>query len=324
MAITGLSEVFVPTLFADAVIEQYNYKNGLINSGLLAPNGLVQSIVDGPGLSGQVPMNAHISYTSSDSSVSTDDNTSIVGDALASTPQLVPKLSRNNRWNAAVLASQASGQDLIQYAASQVASYIVKDQQTILLAMLDGIFADNVANDASDMLQDNSLSSITSDMVIDAVYSIGESFDDVAVMIMHPLQFASLVKEDTTSLVPASQSPINLPLYKGIAVILDGRMPVATGVYDSYFIGRGAFGYGFNGNAGLGMRVDISHDQGNGRGVESLYASWDQAMAPWGFDYTGTSAAGTPTNLELDGATDWNRILQSRESAKIVKMTALV
>lgn len=325
MATTQLSDVFVPELFTSAVVEQYNFKNGLVKSGIFAPNSFVQDIVMGAGLGGKIPMNAHISFTSSDSSVSTDDPTDlIVGDALSSVPMYVPKLSRNNRWDAAVLASQASGQDLIAYAASQVADYIVKDQQTILLNVLDGIYLDDNTNDSDSMLIDNSGSSITSEMVIDAVYSIGESFDSIGAMVIHPLQMASLVKEDTTSLIPASQSPLGLPIYKGIPVILDGRMRVDTLVYEAYFVGLGAIGYGFNPNAGLGMRVDTLHAGGNGRGVQSLFASWDQAMAVYGLDYTGAATNGTPSNAELAAASAWNKVAQSRENIKIVKLLSLV
>ena len=217
------------------------------------------------------------------------------------------------------LASELAGSDALARIQDRTTAYWDRQLQRRLIASLNGVLADNIANDGGDMVFD--ISDETGDAakfnpsaVIDAAGTLGDSMDLVRGIAMHSDLYRQALKADLIEFVAPSVGSLRMPTYRGLAVFIDDSMPLVGGVYTSALFGAGAVGYGVTApSKAAGTEIENKPSAGNGGGQEILHSRVNLAVHPAGFTWKETTVASeSPTIAELGLAVNWDRVLERK------------
>ncbi len=329
MAITDLSNVFARVPFSEQVAELSRNKNALIASGAVVASPIIGGLITQGGLSFNIPFLHSTAINSPDAAVSTDTSGAIVPLAVSGDSQAGVKLSRNQAWSAYKLVASSNGENVLDFAASQVGEYWAREDNKSALSILAGIEADSIANHSSDLVNNQTTVAVTRDMIIDTAYTFSDAIEGL-ILIMHPQVAAALKKEDAAlwTRESPSGSALGFEFYLGMRVLVDATLtqgfPVA-GDFKTYIVRSGAFGFG---QADLGVdaaALDTDHAVGNGRGSDTLYSRRDFILHPDGYSWTGATQAGsTPTNAELATVGNYVRVYNDRRNVGVAALYSAV
>ena len=151
MATTRLSDVIVPVEFTDYIVQNTMEKTALVQSGVATRNGVIQAQLQAGADSFTIPN--WFDLGNEEANIVNDDPADLsVPYKINAGKQLVRKSFLHNSWSAMNLASELSGDDALQRIRSRTVAYWERQLQRRLIASLNGIIADNVANDGSDMV----------------------------------------------------------------------------------------------------------------------------------------------------------------------------
>jgi hypothetical protein len=337
MAGTQIADVIVPEVFNPYVQQLTEVKSRLIGSGALVSEPMLDQFLLGGGNTGNAPSWKDLA----------DDADNVSSDALPTVSDATPKktaavdeifvrLSRNQVWQTSDLAGDLAGSDPMASIASRVAAYRARRYQDVFVATITGLFADNAAapsgseHTAGDMTNDISGSSFTdgvtnfsAEAFIDAKLTMGDSMDDLALMMVHSVVYARMQKNNLIDFIPDSQGVVNIPTFQGVQVIVDDAMPKATSVYNTWLFGRGAVRLG-QGGPKTPTETFRNPLSGNGGGGETLHHRWELIMHPVGNKFVGTVTSGGPANAATSGnlahADSWMRVYPERKQVKIARL----
>ncbi len=317
MAVTRLTDVVIPSEFTDYVVQNTMETSALVQSGVVARNAVITGQLQAGADSFTVPFWNDLA----------DDEANIANDdpAVTATPrkltsekQVVRKSFLHNSWSAMNLASELSGDDALNRIRDRAAAYWTRQTQRRLIASLNGILADNVANDAGDMVVDISAevgaaAVFSASAVIDAAGTLGDQMGAVAGIAMHSDVYRKALKDDLIETIPDSQGR-NFQAFRGMAVIVDDLLPVNTGDYTTVLFTPGAVGWGMTApRVAEGTEVENLPGAGNGGGQQILHSRVNLAVHPSGFQWNEGSVAGeSPTIAELALAANWNRVVERK------------
>lgn len=331
MAVVRLSDVVVPEEFTDYIIQNSLVSNALAQSGVLVRNGVIEQQLQAGSDSFTVPNWFDLG----------DDEADIVSDdpAVNSTPrklttgkQLVRKSFLHNSWSAMNLASEMAGSDAINRIQDRAAAYWSRQLQKRLVASLNGILADNIANDSGDMILDISGATVadvdtdtvfSAAAVIDATAKLGDAMGTLTAIGMHSDTYRTALKADLIG-TRADSEGRNFQTFRGLAVIVDDGLPYvpAEGTaagddaqkYTTILFGSGAVGYGMAApKIADGTEIENLPSSGNGGGQQILHSRVNLGVHPAGFAWVeGTIAGESPSLTELVAAAHWNRIFERK------------
>lgn len=326
MATVQLSDIIDVTVFRDLPAVNSPEKTAFFESGIITRNGLLDELANSAGKTAELPF-----WKDLDGSV--EVNYSNDNPASIATPQKVvqgEQIARkafvNQGWSATDLASElAMGPRAMEHIRARTDAYFTRQWQRKLIASCNGILADNVASNSSDMVikvAAEATGSVTSstlfnrDAFTEAAFTMGDAKDSLRAIAVHSAILKQMVKNDDIVYIPDSQGQLTIPTYMGLRVIVDDGMPVRAGttsgfVYTSMLFGEGAFGYGV-GSPVMPVEVEREAAQGNGGGLETLWVRNTWLLHPFGYKSTGTPAGVSFTNAELAAATSWERILERK------------
>ncbi len=237
--------------------------------------------------------------------------------------------NRNQSWSSADLSGQLSGADPMSAIANRVAAYWARQEQRTTIATIQGIIADNIANDSGDMVKDVSTTGAIADSnrfsaeaFIDACQTLGDRQEDLAAIAVHSVIYTRMKKLNLIDFIPDSQGGDPIPTYQGRRVVVDDGMPVFTDTnlkYSSYIFSAGVLAYG-TGSPRVPTAVHRQELAGNGGGQEVLTQRRELILHPRGFKWLDASCAGqSPTNTELKAAANWDRVFE-RKLCRIVEL----
>lgn len=325
MADTKIADVIVPSEFTDYVTQNTMEASALVQSGILARNGVIEDQLTAGADSFTVPFWNDLA----------DDEANIAGDdpaetatpyKLTSGKQVVRKSFLHNSWSAMNLASEMSGDDAIDRIQERAAAYWTRQTQRRLIASLNGVLADNVANDSGDMVLDitaeTTLNGFSAEAVIDCAGTMGDQMGSVAGIAMHSDIYRKALKSDLVEFVPDSQGR-NFATFRGMAVVVDDLLPKALfnadpdpdyDVYTSVLFTPGAIGWGLTSpRIAEGTEIENKPSAGNGGGQQVLHSRVNLAVHPSGFQWLeGTVVDESPTIAELALAANWNRVVERK------------
>ena len=316
MAVVRLSDVIEPVKFTDYIIQNSMVRTALAESGVLVSNAVMQD---------QLTAGAH-AFTVPGWLDLADDEADVVDDAPSnnSTPhkigsfkQKVRKSFLHGSWSTMNLASEIAGDDAMIRIQNRVVAYWNRQVQKRLVSTLQGIEASNAANDGGDMILDitgETETAFSAAAVIDAAGTMGDAMDSLSAIAMHPDTYRKALKDDLIEFIPDSQGSLTMPTFRGLAVVMDEAMPVATGTYTSVLFGAGAVGYAMGApRIADGTEVENLPSSGNGGGQQVLHSRVNLAVHPLGFSWSDTAVAGeSPTIAELADATNWTRSIERK------------
>ncbi len=204
---------------------------------------------------------------------------------MATGKQIVRKSFLHASWSAMNLASELSGDDALKRIQDRAAAYWTRQAQRRLIASLNGILADNVANDSGDMVEDISTATGTAAnfsaaAVIDTAATLGDAMRDLTAIGMHSATYKAALKADMIQTLPDSQGGF-IQTFRGLGILVDDGLPVATGVYTTVLFGPGAVGYGLAApRIAAGTEVENLPSAGNGGGQQVLHSRVNLAIHP--------------------------------------------
>ena len=342
--LTQITDMIVLEVFTPYVQQVTEQKSRLIQSGALSRSPILDNFLAGGGLTVNVP--SFTDLDDDDDNVSTDDVADVIAatagaawpsPSLDATPlkitadqEIAVRLSRNNSWSSADLAAALAGADPMSSIADRVAFYWSRKLQKAYVATWNGVIKDNTANDSGDYTNDISggsfvdgVTNFSAEAFIDATATLGDSSDDLGIMMVHSIVKARMKKNNLIDFIPDSEGRVNIPTFQGYIVIEDDGMPVTSSVYDTWIFGSGATMLG-TGSPKVPTEAYREPLAGNGGGEEILTNRVEWCIHPIGHAYTGTAPNGGPGNgtgaNQLNVAGSWNRVYPERKQVKFARL----
>ncbi|MCP5006171.1 MAG: hypothetical protein GY941_19855 [Planctomycetes bacterium] len=339
--ITQITDVVVPEIFTPYIQQQTEQKSRLIASGAIARDGSIDAHLAGAGLTFNTPSFKDLDDDADN--VSTDAaSDSITGGSADSAPmkigtatEIAVRLSRNQSWSSADLAAALIGNDPMQAIGARVSDYWVRRLQTIFVATMTGVFADNAAaptgteHTQDDLTHDISATysagttDFSANAFLDATLTMGDSDQDLGMVFVHSIVFNRMQKNNLIDFIPDARGEVLIPTFLGRQVIRDDAMPNAAGTFETWIFGAGAVRLGMS-SPKVPTAVTRHEASGGGGGSEILFNRHEFCLHPAGHAYVGTSPNGGPTNAattnNLAAAASWQRVFSERKQIKIARL----
>jgi hypothetical protein len=321
-AVTKLTDVIVPELFTQYVMEATKEKSELINSGAIENNPQLDQLVNGGGTTLQMPKWNDLTGESQVFSETADIET----DKITAHKEIATLLLRAKGWSAHDLSAALAGDDPMRRIAERVAAWWIRDEKRIVMSILQGVFgAATMADHVLDITSETD-TKISGKAVLDAKQLMGDAADDLTLIYMHSAVFTELQKQQLIAYVQPANANIRIPTYLGYNVICDDSAPVTLGtggaadVFTTYLLSRGCIQRGTGTPVGF---VGTETFRNAKKSVDELYNRQAKVLHPKGMSWNAASnalAAETPSNSELATGTNWVR---AAAESKQVGMVAL-
>lgn len=339
--VTRLSDVVTPEIFTPYAQQLTQEKSRLIRSGALTADPVLSNELAGGGLTFNEP--SFKDLDNDEENVSTDDPAvDSTPNKIGSATEIQVRLSRNNSWSSMDLTADLIGTDPMQAIANRVSDYWVRRQQAAFVATMNGVFADNAAapagtdthtqNDMTHSLAalnggafSDGVTNFSAEAFIDATTTMGDSMEELTLVMMHSLVYAKALKNNLIDFIPDAVNPAAqaIPTFLGRTVVVDDGMPNAGGLFDTWLLGRGAVRWAA-GSPKVPTEVDRKASAGNGGGQDVLHNRVEWIIAPAGYAYAGTPPKGGPSNAatanNLAHAASWSRVFSERKQIRIARL----
>lgn len=325
MAVTRLTDAIVPEVFWPYMLKETKEKSAIFQSGILRADANLANFLSGGGRSVNVPFWKDLDNT--ESGIANDDPSSTATPGkIDSGKDIAFRQIRTRGWSSAKLVAELAGDDPQRRIAERVADYWRRQFQRILVSSLQGVFLDNIANDAADMVVTVGTDAvgapaatevISAEAILDTKQTMGDAAEDLETLVMHSAAFTKLQKLNLIDFIPDSEGRVRFPTYLGYRVIVDDNVTVVQGtnrkMYWTYLVANQSIGWA---EVPVATPVETDHKpaQGNGMGVDELWTRRQFVLHPYGIKFTDASTAGEfATNAELATAANWDRVYPERK-----------
>ena len=242
MAITSISDMqIVPNKFTEYTLQRTTEKSMLVRSGITVADPRVAQLINGTPKGGNlVQMPFYNPLTGEDEVFG---ETALTPDGITTGSEFATLLIRQKAWGDTDLSKVYGGDDPMSAIANMVADWWVVREQAMMLSIMKGILTPSTGA-LKDHILDVSAQAdgvISVDTTLDAKNLMGDAADKLGVVFMHSATYTRLQKNQQITTEFDSDLKVKIEYYLGYQVIVDDGMPVADGVYDTYFIGKGAF-----------------------------------------------------------------------------------
>jgi hypothetical protein len=286
---TQLADIIQPTAFTAYQVENSMVSTALYQSGVAIQNGEIEAQLGAGAESFTVPFWADLPDVEADI---TNDNPAILStpQKITAAKQIVRKSFVHASWSEMSLASELSGSSALKRVQSRVQNYWDRQWEKRLIASLMDVLYSNVANNGADMTLDvhslagtvtlpgtnitvpaNAFNGLS---VINTALTIGDRLSDMKAIAVHSYIFGEMLKNNEIQFFKPSDNSLQIPTYKGMAVIVDDNLTTATaGVFVSILFGPGAVGYAVAPpRTGFGTELWRVPSAGNGGGLTELHS----------------------------------------------------
>lgn len=320
MATTQISAIWTPQLAASYKTLDAFEKTAIADSGVLATTSEMTELLNARKPKIELPY-----WNDLDASIepnySTDNPADIAVPLAVTTGFMEAYVANvNEGWSAASLVKELTAQDPLQALVKQrVNTYWQRIAQRRLVASFIGVYRENVANDASDMVVTDATNGLNSNIIIDAEASMGDNLDKLGIIMMHSKKYADLQKANQIDFVADSNQLTRFAVYQNKRVVVDDSMPVIDGNYLTIVAGAGAVGYAY-GQPQNAETVSYVDEQGNGAGIETLWTRRKFIIHPLGYSFLATAITGNgtevkplaPSYADLALAANWDRVVERK------------
>lgn len=325
MSTVRLSDAIEPSVFANYMTVNTMQKSAFYGTGVLRADGDLAAKLAGGGRTFNVPFWRDLDDEEPDAA-SDDPNSYAEPGTISAGNDVARRIIWTRGWSTARLVAELAGSDPMKRIAERVSAYWARRMDDAAIAVLRGVFADNIANDSGDMVEDissDSASAITSaerisfEAVADAAQTMGDAKSALSLLVIHSEVENQLSKNDLIDYIPDSQGKLTVPTYAGKRVLVSDKVPAIAGSnrirYWNFLIGADAFGWAESPVA-VPVEVDPEPSAADGMGTETLWTRRQFAMHPYGIKFTDSSVGGEfPTVAELRLAANWDRVYPERK-----------
>jgi len=299
--------VIVPELFAPYVINQTKELSNLINSGIAQSNPLLDSLIEKGGKTISMPFMRPLS--GSDDVLS--DSEPLVPEKISAGRDVAPVLIRGKAWSANELAGALAGSDPMSAAGEQIAKWWNVQEQKMLIAILNGIFANALKTSHCNDISTKTDPVISAAALLDTKQLLGDAASELKAIAMHSVVFTALQKQNLVEYIPNSQGVIEFPTYLGYKVIVDDGIVPVGGVYNTYLFADGVFGRGDGVPEAL-TPIEMYRDALASDDI--LVSRRALCLHPLGVSWTNpTLSSATPKNTDLATGSNWSKVAEDKE-----------
>ncbi len=326
MAVTRLTDLIIPTIFAKDYLEETMVKAKVFQSGLVVNDPLMSELcAANMGNIFNVPFYKDLADT--ESNISSDDPAVLATPTNITTGQdIANKHVRNQAWGTMDLQAALASSDPMGKIKSRVSNYWARQFNKHAIATLSGILASNVANNAGDMVKNVATDAVgapaatelmSAGLILDAKQTMGDAADMLGILMVHSVVRTNLQKLNLITTIPSSEGVIGFETYLGYRLVVDDNLPAVAGVnrvtYTSVLAAPGVLKFG-NGAPLNPVEVYRLPLAGNGEGQETLITRNHYALHPAGIKWTSAAMAGkSPTWAEIATAANWSRVYPERK-----------
>lgn len=339
MAYTSISDVIVPSVFAQYTAQLTVIKSELIRSGLMAESTLMNGLLAGGGKTFDLPSWKQLADTEANASSGTVGSP-ITPLNIGTSREIFVRLSRNQAFGSADLLETLAGDDPMDEIANQFADYWVRQLQLALIATVKGVFADNAAaptgsdtHTQNDMTVDISgaayaegVTDFSAEAFINAAGTMGDASNAVEMVFMHSLVYHKALQNNLIDTESDSSNPLATQFgrFLGRAVFVDDGLPKTGNVCETWLFGRGALLYGTSSPRVPAEIYRLPLDAAGG-GSEALINRVEWGIHPVGHAFiAGSIPDGGPSNAStsnnLAHADSWSRRFPNRKQVKICRL----
>nr|BDD47038.1 coat protein [bacterium] len=312
MAVSKIADVVVPEVYNDYFMENSIYKSALWRSGMVATNEEMKALLLGGAKTFNMPF-----WQTNDvigaSATPVDEDQTLTPGSLTADKMIACRQFREKAWGQNDVAAVLAGDAPIDGMMEATEKFWNRNYQVVLFKSVQGVIADNVANDSSDLVNDitgASVTTINSDAVIDTVALFGDADQDIAAIAMHSAPYNQLRKLNMIDNRPDNEQNIGWGTYLGKTVIVDDDLVVSS-VYWTILFKPGAFAYAEVLEGANYEPTEVDRDPAKSGGQTLYYTRRVFLMHPAGFAYSDAASVDSPTDAELAGAAQWNRVAAS-------------
>ncbi len=324
-ATVQIADIYNPLTFARRAQQAQIQLNRFIGSGVAAADDRIQQQIAAGGHLGELTNFQPLGIT--EPNYSSDDPTSASTPAnISSELQKFRAAARNQSWSTMDLARELALADPVGAITGRIGNFWANDDEQRILCSLQGILADNVANDASDMVINvatDSASAVTDaeriggERVIDALQTLGDHKNSITTIAMHSAIHARLQKQQLIQYVRDADNNIMFETYLGKRLIVDDSLPAVAGAnritYTCILFGGAVIGTA-NGSVMVPSETFRKPSAGNGGGQDEIYSRVNNVWHVNGFSFLSASVNGGAATCRFANYTDlknvanWNRI----------------
>lgn len=328
-----LSDVIIPAIYMSYTGVDSPELTAFFQSGVAVRNSVLDNAFTAGGTTANMPFWKDLDPTI-EPNYSTDQVTDVATPNKIVAGNMVARVANMNQgYSSADLVAELAGSNPMQRIRDRFSTYWTRQWQRRVLATCQGILANDIATQASDMVNNVALETLIGQTAANlfsraaftaACATLGDHFGKVVAIAVHSVVYMRMVNNDDISFIRPSTVDPNVPLslagqpyFLGKPVIIDDSMPVVAGTtsgfkYTSMLFGEGAIGYG-EANPLIPVETYRRPDQGNGGGVEQLWERKAMVVHPFGYQFTSASVAGLcPTLAELKLSANWARVIERK------------
>lgn len=329
MSQVRLTDVVVPEVFSAYMSKNTVQQMALYQQGVMRTDSDLANKLAGGGRTFNVPFWKDLADDEADVASDDPDSHSTPG-KLTSGTDIARRQVRTKSWSTMNLSAELAGDDPMMRIQSRVSAYWARQMDDVAIASVRGVFADNVANDSGDMVNDIATDTnstpgaaelFSAEAVIDTAQTLGDAKRDLKLIVMHSVVHTRLAKNDLITFRPDSTGTQWHSYFMDWRVQVSDRVTTVTGTYrvtyHTYMFGADAIGWAEK-DVAKPVSVDTDESAGDGMGSETLYTRRQFAIHPYGIKWTDNTVAGEfPTNAELRLAVNWDRVYAERKQIPI-------
>lgn len=243
MAITSIADMqIVPSKFAEYTLHRTTEKSMLVKSGITTGDTRVAQLINGTPKGGNLVQMPFYNPLEGEDEVFGEE--ALEASNITTGSEFATLLIRQKAWGDTDLSKVFGGDDPMSAISNLIADWWNIREQAIMCNILKGLFATDgaLASHMKDVSADSGTDSIISvDATLDAKNLMGDAADKLGVVFMHSATYTRLQKNQQITTEYDSDLKVKIDYYLGYQVIVDDGMPADGGVYDTYFVGKGAF-----------------------------------------------------------------------------------
>lgn len=309
MAVTSIADLqIVPSKFASYILTRTTEKSMLVRSGVTTEDPTVNQLISGTPKGGNIITMPFYKPLTGEDEVFGEEEIEI--DKISTDNEIATMLIRQRAWGDTDLSRVFGGTDPLAAIADLASDWWVTREQAVMLSILKGILNPSsgaLKKHVLDVSADEGTGCVIDvDNTLDAKQLMGDAADKLGLVFMHSATFTRLQKQQKIDSEYDSDLKIKIDYYLGYRVIIDDGMPVSSGVYDTYFLGKGVFAR----NDGMPAHlVGVETDRNKRKAENVLINRRALIMHPLGLSWKAdASLAGNKkyaSNIDLEKAANW-------------------
>ncbi len=326
-----LADLIQRTQYSREVLKASIRKSVLWNAGIIASDSELTRLMQA-NVGKVFGFDYFLDLADIEGRISDDSDTQAGTDGIGTGSDQAIGNFRNRSWGAKNITANlsATGDPLVAIA-GRVGAYWARQMDFTMIGVANGIIAGNIANDASDMVNNQTGVAIEINMILDTQQTAGDFQDYFTTMICHSAVRNKLKKDGVTDKIYDDSGSFLYEALGGLRLVVTDQVPAGTAIpggaagdYLSYITGPSFLGYG-EGTPKVPNSVSYEDATGNGAGAESLWSRKNFCIHPYGFSFTNATVVSTsPTNAEFEDATNWTRNVERKRIPFAALISAIV